>query len=332
MKNIEKKAFENIISLSKRLFRKNPSKFSTILVYFVLISYFLLFLESFTYHGFLKKHFYFDTLLFLILVIIYLLWFFTVFKGKITEKLTLFLRIHKYFYIFLIAVFVLFQVVEQLTFPNFIFSKLHLIPTNLIFPLVLGTSLFFLGEYGQIILKEKNGKPIFLAVILSIIIPLFIFGIFYGSILLGMVLKENFFILTNLDISQADKFRKEMGVVYDLTQLVSEKTEESARILIPPQISPYDMTGNVGFFRYFVYPRFPVNGGLNNLSLSGIDYVLIARGEAKGAALEFYNWPKEIVKAEKIFILRENGQVEEIRSDYVPEKFEGRWGLIKLLK
>ncbi len=259
-------------------------------------------------------------------------YFYIVHFRKNTKILSWFFKINKYFYIFLLFVFISFQIIEINIFPNYIFSRIHLIPINFMYPLILGTYIMLLDKYNIFNSMNKGKNAINLGVMISIVIALFIFSVYYGSINFGYILRDNIFILSNLNFSKEDKIKKEMGIVYDLTKLVNEKTGETSRILIPPQVTPYDQTGNVGYFRYFIYPRYPVNGGLNSSPLDGIDYVLIVRGEGQNAEPDKYFWPKEYVKAEKIYYIEENGEIREFDGDYFPDKFPGIGGLIKLSK
>ena len=88
----------------------------------------------------------------------------------------------------------------------------------------------------------------------------------------------------------------------------------------------------MGYFRYFIYPRYPINGSSTNLSLNGVDYILIVRGEGDKSQPELFFWPTEKIKAEKIYYIDMGGTFKETEGDYYPEKFNGLGGLIKLVK
>ena len=86
---------------------------------------------------------------------------------------------------------------------------------------------------------------------------------------------------------------------------IKQHTSENATILIPPQGYPWPMTGNVAYFRYFLYQRVLINGkekepGIDLLKAK-IDYVLIDWGEDKSTEYDFtHGWPKFSVPTKQI--------------------------------
>lgn len=176
----------------------------------------------------------------------------------------------------------------------------------------------------------KNRKFFDLVTLTSLISLLAIFTGFYGFRSLEGVIQDDLYILENLQMSNSNKIKKEMGIVYDLTKLIDEKTPENSRVLIPPQLTPYIQTGNASYIRYFIYPRYPVNGTMNNFSSKDCNYVLVVRGEGSSAEPGKYFWPKDTIEAEKVYYIKSNGKFAEYDGNYYPNEFPGIGGLIKL--
>ncbi len=107
------------------------------------------------------------------------------------------------------------------------------------------------------------------------------------------------------------------GFFYDYMLFVKENTPENSTIIVPPQESPWFMTGNIGLVRYFLYPRNFIQGTYDKpLDIDSADYVMLAWGEWKENDMSRYGWPKVKVDAEETILL--NG--------------DKNWGILKIKK
>lgn len=144
-------------------------------------------------------------------------------------------------------------------------------------------------------------------------------------------------------LSKDDKLRlKTSGFVYDYAEFVKKKTPEDAVILVPPQGFPWPMTGNVAYFRYFLYPRRLINGDEKetkvDLKKEGVKYVLLAWGETDATEYDYtHGWPKFFLPAKRIIYKKNlyqaiNYEVEIVEKDYDPNDSVNvkNWGIIEL--
>jgi hypothetical protein len=149
-----------------------------------------------------------------------------------------------------------------------------------------------------------------------------------------------FFILRNISLSYDKKMEMKVGKTpYDYAMFVKDNTSSDSTILIPPQGYPWDKTGNVAYFRYFLYPRKLINGNEKdpNIDIKDVDYVLIDYGETTISEHGFTNiWPKFNITGVYIAywepntgnVLRDNTGVYK----YKPGDTTEKWGIIKIRK
>jgi len=122
------------------------------------------------------------------------------------------------------------------------------------------------------------------------------------------------------------------GWIWPYTQFIKRRTSENSSIIIPPQSPTWKMEGNVGFLRWFLYPRKLINISLDSAVTDQADYALIALGECDEGDC---GWPKINIPAEKIeyiVLIDRETQEETIITDraYTLNKDEFKWGIIKL--
>lgn len=148
---------------------------------------------------------------------------------------------------------------------------------------------------------------------------------------------------TQAFIPQKDKLRVKIGWgLYDYAEFIKRELPEDARILVPPQGFPWPATGNVAYFRYFLYPRHLVNGAEREVKVDlkneGIEYVLLAWGETDGTEYDYtHGWPKFPLPAKAIIYKKDlthvgNYESVVIEKDYDPKDpmNEKNWGIIVL--
>ena len=300
---------------------KNSKNWLSLINAFLITLFACSLVETFTYSGFLTKHF--DIKVGSVILFVFVtsfLVFRKFYKNTIFEK---FILLATYFFTF---VFVVFDTMERVTYANFVFSHFHL-QVYLLLSSTIIMSIMFLVNLD----KKIVNKYIFSVLVIILIQYLItdIVGIFKSNI--GFMLKN-----PNATYDQ------KMEVViekkpYDFAMFIKANTPEDAKILIPPQGYPWPQTGNEAYFRYFLYPRKLFNGNENEskVDASAVDYVLVDYGETTISEYGFTNvWPKFDVKGE--YILYWNPEIGEIFKDNVgvykyneTDKSE-KWGLIKI--
>jgi len=290
--------------------------------------------ESLTYSGFIAKHlkinfffFFYATIILGVLLII-----FHGYGGKIIPKILQ--QINKNIFFAFIASYLLFEFLELVTYDNFVFSKFHIIPANLLWPILTSSYLILVSvvESG-IIANSFRFRLLFFAIIFWVL----------GTNLLklnSMFNSEFAFIIRHPLANYDDKMRQKVGQqFYDYTQFVIRNSPENSNILVPPQAFPWPQSGNIAYVRYFIYPRGLFNGeeyesGID-MRKENIDYVMLNWGDTDPVASGYtHDWPKFDVSAEKIILMGTGGNTEEVSGDYIYKNYKGKkvWGLIKVKK
>jgi len=149
-----------------------------------------------------------------------------------------------------------------------------------------------------------------------------------------------FFILRNINLSYDAKMEIMVGKTsYNYVIFLKENTPEDSTILIPPQGFPWPHTSNVGYFRYFLYPRKLVNGNEKDskVDLKSVDFVLIDYGETKISQYGFTNvWPKFDVDGEYIIywdpVSKKTWKADNSKYTYDKSDLVERWGIVKIKK
>jgi hypothetical protein len=144
-------------------------------------------------------------------------------------------------------------------------------------------------------------------------------------------------IISNPQASYDDKMRNTIGdLIYNYALFVKKYTPENSSILVPPQAFPWPGSGNIGYFRYFVYPRTIESGdefeAPSKNSLAKIDYILLNWGETDRVEYPHtHDWPKFDVKAEKIIFMNRDGSFGgEVGGNYYYKDYKDKqvWGII----
>lgn len=291
--------------------------------------------EAVTYSGFIVKHTklnLFEVLIPMVFIGLGLLVLSFVRKNKKPQKNY---KIITIFSGFLLILYVVLKVAERITYANFVFSKLHVQPSNLLWPFLISFFAFIVMRLPQIIINFKR-----LSVIQSVLTTFVI-------LIIGFNIYKTYktewwafqFIITHPMATYEDKMKRAVGsTFYDFTQFINAYTPDNSLILLPPQAFPWPQSGNGAYMRYFVYPRGIGNGdeylpGKGN-NLNNYDYVLLAWGETSTTqGVYTHGWPKFDVPAEKIIFMNKDGFYGgEIKGDYHYKDYNGKevWGVIKI--
>lgn len=123
------------------------------------------------------------------------------------------------------------------------------------------------------------------------------------------------------------------GWIYTYTKFIAEHSPEEATILIPPQRHAWEMEGNAGYVRWFLYPRYVRSSSdLSPVIPDDVKFVMISHGTWWS---KIHGWPQIEIPAEKIkkiwLINRQTLDQEELGSgNYQYKEGEELWGLIEL--
>ncbi len=240
----------------------------------------------------------------------------------------------KVFYILSLATtatFLILKIINRLVSSEFVLNKLNIQPNNLIWP-----ALIALFPVAVILLPRINLKKLF-KIQSAVVISIFLI-VSHG---LYTIYKSHWqtyqFIITHPFVSYDEKMRKAIGEFsYNYAKFIVKYTPESATLLVPPQAFPWPSSGNIGYFRYFSYPRTLIAGDEfippPKDIFAGIDYVLLNWGETERVENEHtHGWPKFDVKAEKIIFMDEDGgYAGELKGNYHYKDYKDKkvWGLI----
>jgi hypothetical protein len=287
--------------------------------------------EAVTYSGFVPNHI--GVSMYSIVVIVGLLAVPTLLL-RLMRKNTTFSkgdRIASVFFIVVLTLYVILKVANRLTYPGFVFSRVHIDPNSLISLVLISLAPVVVAWAPRINIKQLVKIQSVLVILAFSIIALNLYTIYKSE------WKTFQLIVAHPNATYDDKMRKAIGdVFYNYSLFVNKYTAPSASLLVPPQAFPWPGSGNVGYFRYFVYPRNIINGDefeppLEDI-LARIDYVLLNWGETDIVEPPHtHDWPKFDVKAEKIIFMNKDGSFGgEVKGDYRYEDYKDKkvWGLI----
>lgn len=300
---------------------KNNKNIFSLINSFLITLFALSIVETFTYSGFIAKHF--DVKVGLGIILLFVVAFVVLrrfFKSTLFGKFILF---STYLFTF---IYVVFDTLERVTYLNFVFSRFHLHVHLLLLSATLLSIIFLINS------DRKKVNTYVFTVLVVILIQYLVTDIV-------VIAKSNIgFMLKNPKATYDQK----MEVViekkpYNYALFIKNNTPENAKILIPPQGYPWPQTGNKAYFRYFIYPRTLINGNEKdaNVDIKEVDYVLIAYGETTISEYGFTNvWPKFDVKGE--YILYWDPETGEITKEekgiykYNENDKTEKWGIIKI--
>jgi hypothetical protein len=234
-------------------------------------------------------------------------------------------------FVFFILFYVFLKVLNRLTYPDFVFSTIHIQPDVLKWPTLISFLPVAILWIPRIDFKKLLNIRFALLVFVFLIIAYNFFKIYKME-------WWNFqFMIANPHATYDDKLRGKIGsLFYNYALFIDKYTPEGATILIPPQSFPWPQSGNIPYFRYFVYPRNIYNGKESEPPskevLSKTDYVLLNWGETDQTEGAYtHDWPKFDVNAEKIIFMNEDGTFGgEVKGDYRYKDYKGKrvWGII----
>ena len=271
-------------------------------------------LESLTYSGFFEKHTHISV--WYLLVIVSLL-------SKIVpwEKVNKQIKDWHLYVIF--GGWLIFIFMEAIFYPNFVFSRFHI---NL-----ESTSLFI----GLLLWPRAIGylsKQSFFIVISCFLSILYIVPALQKTLISGLTKNKNE--ISHLNKTYDEKMAEEYGPSYYYYKFVTENTPSNAKIIIPPQATPWIRTGNALLSRYFLGTRVLINGEYDQIvNLKDIDYVMIS-SETVNSGSPYKLWPEFKIKSKEVIVFNPVTKTISILSTFDPKYFSDNklWGLIKITK
>lgn len=208
---------------------------------------------------------------------------------------------------------------ETITYPNFVFTSIHVNPFTFQFFVAL------VVFHSLIISRTNLAKSLLLAGLIYV-------GTDGAGRVLGMAYTGVVEIASDPLASYATKMTKAYPGFYPAMQLVKTLTPDDATILIPPQGNPWDIEGNMAMVNYFLYPRTVRNfdqGQIENLPDN--TYLLIAKGSWARTGEMDYGWPKISVSAKQIWKFdTTNTTSAGFMRNYNPLSDKWDWGLIEV--
>lgn len=273
--------------------------------------------EAVSYFGLIKNHLGYSANIF----------FFIGFIAATISRLPLKKR-HKLWILILNLVlttlYLVLNAVENITFPNYIYSNFHInLPGLKVFNLLLVL-------YSVLILQaaQKYLKKISIALLIAYT-SLTISDEFGRSI--AFLIKQTRVWINNPSATYEQKMIKSYGGFYPAMMLVRQLTPEKSIILIPPQANPWEVEGNAPMVSYFLYPRQVINFDNYQFQHELPEYALIAHGSWAKTGNYDYGWPKIKINANKIWNFDINNlTTTEFEQDYLPDLAKWEWGLIEV--
>lgn len=298
--------------------------------------------ESLKFRGFFLKHYSID---------FNLLLYITVISGIATllfkpNKKSFINNIKKYYYSgqlfvfpFIFILWVILASLNAFTYDNFVFTKIHIIPSLL--PSVLFLSFFMLAliKITDVKITEMSSKKKLKTLVSSVLITgFFIIFLFDNQTILFYILKQSRWIVTNPYASYSDKMGYSWGDnVYGYIELIREITPTKSTILIPSRDDPWGIEGNDHLMRGFLYPRKVISYDKKvGFPKEKIDYVFLSWGFWRGSLDETkaYEFPNFNLKAKRIYIFDSDHMliktIYQEEYNYHDKKFIKTYGLIKL--
>lgn len=320
-------------------------------LFFVLLltfTFLSLFVEVYTFKYFLIKHFFISTDVLIGLSLIFY-YFILNQDGKEDRKYEnvykLITFVAKYSFIPLIFIYLLFSYLNVDRYPNYVFSTYHLQPDLLIRPIVFSVLLFAFGyvknkagvfKNSLAFLKSKKHR---FSKVALICVVLLLTSFTLVNILRDQAVLMPYALWTvkNLNSPYENRYDYMMnikyGYFYQYIKFIKSVVPENSSILLPPQKNPWQYEGNQRLSRFFLYPRTLYSAHEQKLP-KDIEYIEIAWGsqDFKPDSDNEYGWPKEKIKASKVYIYDFKSQKYTVyEKDYDPKEFlkPGVYGIIK---
>ena len=312
-----------------KLYKTINANRDKLLAVFILLTLFVLFLDTLKYPGFVGKHFLIDGRLCAALVLLFLL-----ISATKSKYLKLVLKLNTLVLILVTAAYLGFSFIEAVHFPNYVLSTYHFSLDGLGFLFLFSFSLFLIHRIRvkKAIVKSKN-----IGYLILVFFVAYVFMANTGASITA-ALKEDFYVFTHLGETYDQKMYFRWKGFYNYMLFVKNNTPEDASIVIPPQIAPWwTRSGNLKLVTSFLYPRKIIQYDTKLIpdpkSLPPDTYIMIAWGEWECDIQGCKGWPEQVIKTkEAIFKDPNSTGVKEIRQNftYDPEDTSNPFGLLRM--
>ncbi len=321
--------------------------------YFFSYSYvatlFFLFLESFTFSGFIAKYLLIDVPIVATASFVFLIWgTYRQIKNKqstdlITKEEKLLLLLNRLLLLPVGLIYIIVNNIEAEHYPNYVYSEYHIHPNALLrvllYVLLITAFRWFITDYfkqkDSFIKRYFSQLQVFELFLLFALGPMFFSS--FNTLIRDYADSRYLAVNWNTPVSERmfDQRRhtEKMAWVAEYSDFINSQTESTDTIMLPPNIAPWLSTGNELLMRWFLYPRNVVKGELIANNFDAVDHVLIAHGLwTDGYEHELVAWPKETIESKLIssisYLDRDSSNVSEsTASDYQISEKE-KWGII----
>jgi len=302
-------------------------------LYLSIFSVLMAAIETHKYPGFIFKHFNFLPMIFYVITGIAIIAI-KLYPPPTPEKslLAILFRLSAIYAIILTGIF---YIIESLTYPNFIFTYLHVHLDGL---QILTGMLFVYFALSN--LNHKHYVNILNSTFLLAISSLLINYTIINVIEVTKIIKKETIAMQINATTDEDKNEAGWGKIYRYANMLKESTPDTATIAMPPAQNHWLYSGNIVLMRYFLYPRTLVNvketdsqSTLSQLPETDYDYVALVWGESNERDNAPYGWPKISIASEYIeYFDLENKLTNRILvPNYLPTEYTNpTWGVIKV--
>ena len=290
-------------------------------------------IETYKYPGFIFKHFNFLPMIFYVITGIAIIAI-KLYPPPTPEK-SLLATTFRLLAIYAIILTGVFYIIETITYPNFIFTYLHVHLDGL---QILTGMLFVYFALSN--LMHRHYVAILNSTFLLAISSLLINYAIINTIDVTKLVKKEVKAMQIPAINDEEKNEAGWGTIYLYAQMLKQATPENVVIAMPPAQNHWLYSGNIVLMRYFLYPRTLVNvketadlSTLLELPDQEYGYVALVWGESNERDMSPYGWPKTSISAEYIdyFDLSSNTTKRVVNTEYLPTVLnESIWGVIKV--
>lgn len=289
-------------------------------------------IETYKYPGFIFKHFNFLPMIFYVITGIAIIAI-KLYPPPTPEKslLAMMFRLLAIYSIILTGVF---YILETTTYPNFIFTNLHVHLDGL---QILTGMLFVYFALSN--LMHRHYVAILNSTYLLAISSLLINYAIINTLDVTKLIKKEVKAMQIPARNDEEKNELGWGTIYKYAQMLKKATPEDTIIAMPPAQNHWLYSGNLVLMRYFLYPRTLVNiketsdtSTLLELPTQEYDYVALIWGESNERDTSPYGWPKTRISADYIeYFDLSNKTINRLDAkEFIPAYLDQPvWGVIK---
>lgn len=239
-----------------------------LLPFLIPLSLFFLLLESYTYLGFVHKHWLIDSRIVSFISIAALMLIVSRLhrqanKSNFTENLLDFVfKIIVILTPILMITYLMMQTLEAKNYSNYIFSNYHINPDNFAYVVFYSLTISIIYSHKLLLMSATSnisnnilGGKWFRFDNIVIAVTVLIIGynlVTQAIVVTNRIVKNSVYMITHINLSDYDKLFKLWGDYYGFVHSVSKVVGKAEVVILPPQVSPWLTIGNGGLTRYFI--------------------------------------------------------------------------------